>query len=127
MQPQRLVLSCVKRFFSKQLSEETLMVHGSFLLSKICVSILEHESFVVLVKEFIPFNSIGDSVGLICNYIMSIYTRMRSTGFAFMILRKGSKLKAMTRTTLAVISNPKNRSKKSKKNKFLNIRRRWTK
>ena len=110
-----VLICCVENIFRNILSEEALVIHGSFLLDKILRNILENSCYEAAIKGFLPPQIDEDTIEIIGKYLLSIYTRMRAKDFAYKLLKKGSKLKTCTRTLQAVLANPAHRAKKQRK------------
>ena len=110
-----VLISRIENTFRVLLSEEALLIHGSFLLEKIRRNIFLSEIFKLELSSFLPKNLETEQRNIIAVYLVSIYTRMRCKDFAYKLLKNGSKLKICTRSLQAALSNPAYRSKKQAK------------
>lgn len=107
-----VLISRIENTFRVLLSEEALLIHGSFLLEKIRRNIFLSEIFKLELSSFLPKNLETEQRNIIAVYLVSIYTRMRCKDFAYKLLKKGSKLKICTRSLQAALSNPAYRKTK---------------
>ena len=88
----------MKNSFCTLLSEESLFVHGTFLMGKIRISLTNHTPSYEMIEKLFPNDTKCVTIGIIIDCLVGIFTRLRAKDFCYKLFQKGAKLKATTRT-----------------------------
>ena len=101
----------IEEVYVRLLTNENLIVHGSFLIHKIKTNLLNNSDVKWVFNKFMMPNSKKEIRNVSLDYLLGIYARMRGKDFCFKLLSKGSVLKVSTRQAMAVLADPKHRIK----------------
>ena len=74
------------------LPKESLVVHGSLFLDKICLNLMSNSSFYKMITDLLPNGCSETTVNIVKDYLIGIYTHMRGKNFCFKLFKKGAKL-----------------------------------
>ena len=106
------LIARIETVYCNILSEEYIVALGPNIVHQICQTLKTNDTLMDLFVGFVPREVSSREFTEITDFVLSVYARMRGKDFAMRLLKKNNSLKLPVRQIQAVLSDPRNRTKK---------------